>query len=140
MFFFVPNPTRAKHAWSSSTCLLYDYNYCLIFSRFDMLKGPVVFVKKFTQKGSNLVRRHILLMDMISSSNVLLFIQCLLLMRIQQHLHSAHSSNMLSELRILEKKSTLITIRDDYKEIVSANQPLGDYSNRLGRTNYKFIF
>jgi hypothetical protein len=23
MFFFVPIPTRAKNAWSSSTCLLY---------------------------------------------------------------------------------------------------------------------
>ena len=24
MFSFDPNPTRAKNAWSSSTCLLYD--------------------------------------------------------------------------------------------------------------------
>ncbi len=24
MFSFVPNPTRAKNAWPSSTCLLYD--------------------------------------------------------------------------------------------------------------------
>jgi hypothetical protein len=26
MFSFVPNPTKAKNAWSSSTCLLYDHN------------------------------------------------------------------------------------------------------------------
>ncbi len=26
MFSFVPNPTRARNAWSSSTCLLYEGN------------------------------------------------------------------------------------------------------------------
>jgi hypothetical protein len=27
MFSFGPNPTREKKAWSSSTCLLYAFNY-----------------------------------------------------------------------------------------------------------------
>jgi hypothetical protein len=27
MFSFGPSPTRAKKAWSSSTCLLYDINH-----------------------------------------------------------------------------------------------------------------
>jgi hypothetical protein len=30
MFSFDPNPTRAKNAWSSSTCLLYGWNICTV--------------------------------------------------------------------------------------------------------------
>jgi hypothetical protein len=33
MFSFDPNPTRAKNAWSSSTCLLYVANISLISTK-----------------------------------------------------------------------------------------------------------
>ncbi len=36
MFFFGPNPTRAKNAWSSSTCLLYGCPHPLERSIYTM--------------------------------------------------------------------------------------------------------
>jgi hypothetical protein len=45
MFFFVPIPTRAKNAWSSSTCLLYDADLAGLVPATDVLAVNVSWLK-----------------------------------------------------------------------------------------------
>jgi hypothetical protein len=41
MFSFGPNPTRAKKAWSSSTCLLYALQNAQVFGDFPSSRGEL---------------------------------------------------------------------------------------------------